>query len=527
MNARERIVIVVTCHLLAIGAIRCSSNAPNHGVNAGGGSPGIASDAGAQDAATANTGDAAARVDASLPTDAAVANPCSNPPLYVCDTSTSNPNFDCDITDFGAVGDGSTDDTCAVQAAIDYCAKIAKCYGNIATVHVPAGNYLVMPLVLRSNLTLKFDGSVIDGGPASTPEASTTGTARIQFVADPNKYAASGGVPIVPGLINGTTVTNVTITGQGIIDGAGARWWALYNSTWSSAGIDPRPYLISITSNSSNITISGVTVQNSPKFHVFLQNSSNIDIHGITIRAPFDSPNTDGIDPKSCMHVTISDCDISTGDDNVAISSNSRAGVAPPTSNDTEVYNCRFGAGHGVSIGSPTYGDVGGVNVHDCAFDGTDNGIRIKSNASSGGIVDGIAYSNLQMTNVTNVIVLDEYYNDKADIPPLDAGVNEADSAVPVSGNEPQFRNISISNLTATNCGTAGVIRGRVESPISKVSLENVSIAANNGLTIRFAEGIQFVNSAIVTPVGVPAITLEVDPSAVIGLDAMLDAGVP
>jgi len=169
------------------------------------------------------------------------------------------------------------------------------------------------------------------------------------------------------------------------------------------------------------------------------------------------------------------------------------------------------------------------MNVHDCTFNGTQNGIRIKSNASSGGIVDGITYSNLQMTNVSNVIVLDGYYNDKTNVPPLDAGTDDAGATTPVTltGNEPEFRNIHISNVTATNCGTAGTIRGRVESLISEVTLENVSIAANKGMTIRFAEGIHFVNSTITTPAGVPPITLQVDPSAVTGIDTLLDASVP
>jgi polygalacturonase len=537
MIAKRKLLWVITCQLIALWAIRCSSGTPNIGGNARatGGSPGVFADAGARDSG-AQTGGAGGGTNIPIPDasdagsipDAARPNPCSLGPLYQCDASLANPILNCDVTDFGAVGDGTTDDTCAIQDALDFCGQIAKCHSKIATVHIPPGKYLVLPLVLRSNVTMQFDGAPVDGGTVANLDAGLDGTATLQFVPDPSKYQSSGGVPIVPGLINGTTVTNVTITGQGIIDGAGAAWWALFDSTWSPAGIDPRPYLISFVNNSSNLTISGVTLVNSPKFHVFFQNCTNIDVHGITIRAPSNSPNTDGIDPKSCTHVSISDCDISTGDDNVAISSNSRTGFAPPTSNFTEVFNCRFGAGHGVSIGSPTYGDVGGMNVHDCTFDGTTNGIRIKSNATSGGIVEGITYNNIQMTNVTNVIVLDGYYSDKAKIPPLDGGTADA-GATPVTptANEPEFRNIRISNVTATNCGTAGIIRGRIESLIYDVTLENVNISANKGMTIRFAEGIHFVNSTITTPAGIPPINLQVDPSAVTGIDAMLDAAIP
>ena len=521
MLKNKKILWILTCQLLAVWAVRCSSGGSNPSNTAAGGIPAILPDAGKSDSAAplVDAGDAGNYTDSGVSADAASSNPCSVR-TYLCDATIPAPTLDCDVTDFGAVGDGAADDTCAIQAALDYCGQIAKCHVTATKVHVPPGTYLVLPLNLRSNVTLHFDGIPVDGGATDPSDAGGEGQATLQFVSDPYKYKLSNGVPIVPGLINGTTVTNVAIAGNGVIDGAGAQWWSLYGSTWDPAGIDPRPYLISITNNSSNITISGVALRNSPKFHVFFQNCSNIDVHGITIRAPANSPNTDGIDPKSCLHVSISDCDISTGDDNVAISSNSRSGYAPPTSNFTEVYNCRFGAGHGVSIGSPTYGDVGGMNVHDCTFNGTQNGIRIKSNASSGGIVDDIAYDNIQMTNVNNVIVLDGYYNDKANVPALDGGVTDSGTALTPTNNEPEFRNIHISNVTATNCGTAGIIRGRVESPITNVTLENVAISASKGLTIRFADGIHFVNSTIVTPSGVAPINLQVDPTAVTGIDA-------
>ncbi len=522
MVTRKKILWFATCQLLALWAIRCSSNATTPGTSASGGSASVVHDAGDNDTGTSPVADAGAG-DSGAVADAAPANPCKQL-TYTCDASLAPTTVNCNIMDFGAVGDGVADDTCAIQAALDYCSQIAKCHTTATKVHVPSGTFVVFPLILQSDVTLQFDGIPVDAGTVDPADASVEGQAILQFVADPYEFMLTNGVPLVPGLLNGNGVTNVAIAGDGVIDGAGAQWWSLYNSTWDPAGIDPRPFLINFTNNSSNITVSGVTLRNSPKFHLFFQNCTNIDVHGITIRAPANSPNTDGIDPKSCTHVTIHDCDISTGDDNVAISSNSRTGYASPTSNDTEVYNCRFGAGHGVSIGSPTYGDVGGMNVHDCTFDGTQNGIRIKSNASSGGIVDSITYDNLQMTNVGNVIVLDAYYNDKASVPPLD---DDAGASATPTANEPEFRNIRISDVTATNCGTAGTIRGRVESPITNVTLENVSIAANKGLTIRFASGIQFINSSITTPSGVAPIILQVDPSAVTGIDAMLDASVP
>src|SRR4029077_14234722 len=113
--------------------------------------------------------------------------------------------------------------------------------------------------------------------------------------------------------------------------------------------------------------------------------------------------------PKSCKHVLISGCRISTGDDNVAVTS---AGGPSPTASDIVVRDCVFGAGHGVSIGSYASGGVGGMTVQHCTFQGTQNGIRIKTARDHSGEVSNLVYDDLQMTGVRNAIYLTEYYPD-------------------------------------------------------------------------------------------------------------------
>jgi polygalacturonase len=416
---------------------------------------------------------------------------------FVCNPAEPPASTVCDVKDFGAVGDGVAYDTVAVQATIDWCGQIAKCAATQATVRFPTGTYLLLPILLRSNVTLQVDSG-----------------AKVQFTPDVDAFPKSSGFPVAAGLMNAPGVNHVSITGAGVIDGGGGaganQWWGLFRSTWDPANQDFRPHLLYVT-NSQYISISGVTFQNSPKFHLFFQSTDYIDITGVTINAPASSPNTDGIDPKSCRHVKISDCDISVGDDNVAVTSNPRGGI-DPTSDDVVVTNCRFGRGHGMSIGSPTYGDIGALTVQHVTFTGTDNGIRIKSTRGSGGKVGGeihgatynLVYDDIQMTNVRSAITLTEYYSD---IPK--PGVDTVAQAVTVTSRTPDYANITISNLTAVNTsstgapgGSAGIIIGLPETPITNVIFKNVHISARTGLSIRNASGIQFIDSDITVASG-------------------------
>jgi polygalacturonase len=388
-----------------------------------------------------------------------------------------------DVRAYGAVGDGVQDDTIAIQLAIDTCAKD----GGIAV--ASPGTYHVGPLFLRTNLTLELDsGSLLQG-------TSDMG----QYVA-----AASQNGGAVPSLINATNVNNIKITGSGIIDGAGAPWWAAQNAASAAGQPDPfRPLLMDIK-NVNGFTMENVTLRNSPKFHVLLESSVNITITGVTITAPSNSPNTDGIDPKTCKHVMISGCNISVGDDNVAVTS---AGNPSPTASDVTVTGCTFGAGHGVSIGSYTSGGVGSMTVQHCTFTGTQNGIRIKTARDRGGDIANLVYDDLQMTNVRNAIYFTEYY---PDIP-----MPGTDTAAIVTFTTPSVHDVTISNITATGTRSAGVLIGVPESVVHDINLENVNIQAQNGLTVRNATGIHFSSSSI-TVTGATATPLVMQENAVV-----------
>src|SRR5208283_6113252 len=116
------------------------------------------------------------------------------------------------------------------------------------------------------------------------------------------------------------------------------------------------------------VRIRGVTLSNSPMFHLVPQNCMNVTIQGITIKSPADAPNTDGIDTSGWNYL-IADCTIDVGDDNIAIKP---TGSRTPGSKNFAIKNCTFLHGHGCSVGSGTAGGIENLTVSDCTFSQTD-----------------------------------------------------------------------------------------------------------------------------------------------------------
>jgi polygalacturonase len=126
----------------------------------------------------------------------------------------------------------------------------------------------------------------------------------------------------------------------------------------------------------------------------------------VTIVAPPTSPNTDGIHVSACTNTTIQNCNIATGDDCISIVSGSH---------NIEVENVYCGPGcHGISIGSlgenGATANVSQVQVKNCVMEGTTNGLRIKTWQGGKGLAYNFVYQNISMINVTNPIIIDQYY---------------------------------------------------------------------------------------------------------------------
>jgi polygalacturonase len=364
----------------------------------------------------------------------------------------------CDARTLGAVGDGQTKDTAALQRAIDLCAK-----GQGGEVHLTAGTYLSGPLALKSHVHLLLDkGATLLGSP-DMQDYPIREDAKWRRVS----------------LLHADHVEDIAITGDGTIDGSGKIWWDAQMKRQRGSTENPRPLLIDLT-NSKKILIEGVTIQNSPQYNITAFWCDGLTVRNVTILNPGrGAPNTDGIDPVSTSHVLIEHDTIDTGDDNVAIKSGLvERGDPNVPSTDIVIRDCTFRAGHGLSIGSETAGGVRNVTVERVTFSGTRQGIRIKSARGRGNDIGNFTYRDIAMTDVETPIEITEYYT----------GMVKDDAGQPVTEHTPKFHDITIENVTAKGAKRAAVIMGLPESPIKGLVLKNVSISSATGMTIQNAE---------------------------------------
>ena len=399
-----------------------------------------------------------------------------------------------DVRAYGAKGDGVTLDTAAIQKAFDAGGKAGG-----GTVEFPAGTYLSEPLKLRTKTTLLLQ-------PGATLQACTNQSVFMKTPGDWLQAKSSG--DFVP-FIGGDNLRDVTFTGGGTIDGNGAVWWGeAEKARQKVAGYTlPRPNLI-VLERCQNVLIENITLRNSPKSHFVPNDCEGVVISNVTIIAPAGAANTDAIDPGGCKNVLITHCRLDVGDDNVAIKASKKIAGREFASEDITVTDCTFLHGHGMSIGSETTGGVRNVTVCDCTFENTENGLRIKSQLGKGGLVENITYRNLTMKNVIPAITLTCFYmNNSSGDTARHAGLPKA-APVTDTNKIPVFRNICISNVTATCPQSAGVIDGLPDCCISNVVLENVRITADTGLAISNAKGVQFKNDFISPHTG-PAYTAE------------------
>ena len=379
------------------------------------------------------------------------------------------------VRDFNARGDGATDDTGAIQKALD-----ERGQAGGGTVKFPPGVYLSRPLTLRSGTTLLLEAG-------ATLLASPQQSDFLKAGGDWLKAKSSG--DFIP-FIGGRDLTDVAIAGQGTIDGNGAVWWEeAEKARQKVSGFTlPRPNLI-VLNRCTNVRLIGIRLINSPKFHFVPTDCEDVLVNGITILAPERAANTDGIDPSNCRNVKITRCLIDTGDDNIAIKSGWKVAEREFGCENIEITDCVFKHGHGLSIGSEEIGGVRNVKVNNCTFTDTDNGLRIKSRRERGGLVENISYTDIKMNNVHPAISIMAYYQNGTH-----SKYPTNDAAQPVTGTTPVFRNIRFANITATSTTDAGLIVGLPESLVENVVLENVNITAKSGLIFANAKGIKLKN---------------------------------
>ena len=358
-----------------------------------------------------------------------------------------------DVTKYGIVGDGITNNTEKINA-------LTKSMTNGGTLYFPSGEYVTGTIRLYSNITMHLDsGAKILGSNdiKDFPKISNE---------DAPGYTRGG----YEALISAFNAENITVSGNGIIDARGEFWWKNEKSDLI------RPRTISFFL-SKNIKIKDVTIMNSPCWTVHPVCCSNVLIDGVSIKNPYDSPNTDGINPESCSGVRISNCFVDVGDDCVTIKSGTEDDDLQkqyPCENIV-ISNCVMAHGHGgVVIGSEMSGGVKNLSVSNCVFQNTDRGIRVKTRRNRGGYIKGMILSNIIMENVISAIVFNEFY---------DCGIihnpEETLSAENQEINEltPIITDININGIIARGVKGAGIyMYGIPELPISNIIMNDINI---------------------------------------------------
>lgn len=381
------------------------------------------------------------------------------------------------IKDYGGVGDGMTLNTDAFKKAISALEK--KGGGHLV---VPEGIWMTGLISLKDNIDLHIEKNAVI---MASPDKNL-------FIKVKDGKKDDKCTP----MISASKRKNVSITGEGAIDGNGAYWrpvkrskvsdvewneykylggteaengklWFPFNlkhfdnvSDSPEAQEKMRTHLIRIT-DCENVLVEGVTIQNSPKFHLIPTRCKNVIVDGVTIRCPWNAQNGDALDISSCRNVLIVNNTIDAGDDGICMKGGAgESGVKyGPCENILIENNVVYHAHGGFVIGSEFSGGMKNIVVRNNRFSGTDTGLRFKSGIGRGGKTEGIYISDIVMTDIKDeAVVFDCTYIDKKYSVKEDDG--KTASVVKNAPFVPEFCDIHISNVTCYNVKTAVSVTG-------------------------------------------------------------------
>ncbi|OMP04305.1 Glycoside hydrolase, family 28 [Corchorus olitorius] len=257
-------------------------------------------------------------------------------------------------------------------------------------------------------------------------------------------------------------VQRLIITGGGTFDGQGASAWP-----YNTCDKDPHCPALPVTLRFDFVnksTINHITSINSKNAHINIFASHDIKIQNVTLSAPADSPNTDGIKIADSTGIQISDSNIGTGDDCVAML---------PGVENINISNVNCGPGHGFSIGSlggkPNEKNVTHITIRNSNLTGTLCGLRIKTRPMPySSIVSDLTFENINVNNVTNPILIDQNYCPSHKC-------KQGESRVQIE--EARFRNIRGSSFSKI----AVNLQCSKSTPCEKIELRDININYRGG----------------------------------------------
>lgn len=385
-----------------------------------------------------------------------------------------------------------------IQTAID---ELAEAGGGHLV--IPRGTWTTGPIELRSNIDLHLSKG-----------------AKLLFSTDKTLYILPDKKGKVPSKCNpcikASKVENVGITGEGVIDGQGFYWRPIKHkkllkgseedlAVWDQAlalggflepdgkdqiwypfglnnGIpniasnakdqeNMRYHLVNIT-DSKNVLIQGVTLANSPKFHLVPARIENLIIEGVTIWCPWFAQNGDAMDIGNSRRVLVVNTKLNCGDDGICMKGGvGQDGVDRGPNSDFLILNDTVYAAHGgFVIGSEFSGGMQKLVVKNCFFDGTDIGLRFKSAPGRGGWCKDIYCEDIIMRNIKeDVVFFESGYADRA----VGRSATDKDNK---EAFFPDWGNITIKNVTAVNVRNFVNASGLKVMPVHDIVLDNVKV---------------------------------------------------
>lgn len=377
------------------------------------------------------------------------------------------------VRDFGAKGDGVSDDTPFIQAAIMSCPKDGR-------VLIPEGIYSITSLFLKSDLRMELgEGAVLSADTDRRRFPVLPGLIESYDEREEYNLGTWEGNPLdcFASVITGINVENVEIYGQGIMDGNAGEdnWW--HDPKTRRGAFRPRMIFLN---SCGHVTVQGIQVQNSPSWNIHPYFSHDLRFLDLTVKNPKNSPNTDGLDPESCKDVEIAGVYFSVGDDCIAVKSGKiyMGSKYKVPSERLLIRQCCMRDGHGsVTLGSEMAGGIRNLTVRDCLFLHTDRGLRIKTRRGRGkdAIIDQILFENICMDHVMTPFVVNSfYYCDPDGFSPY---VSSKES-LPVDDGTPDIRSLKFRHIKAENCHVAGAyFYGLPEKKIQRVEMEDVRVS--------------------------------------------------
>lgn len=368
---------------------------------------------------------------------------------------------DFNITQYGAIGDGKTLNTKAIQKTIDACNAAGG--GQVV---IPNGTFLSGTVRLKSNVTIYL-----------APTAILKGSPKFEdYEWEPYDM---GPQHKRRALISGREISNVAIVGKGIIDGNGSHKNFQSKNSRSGIGGGVRPFPISI-SKSTNVKLRDFKMIDGAFWNIKIDGCEDVLIDGLTIDSRAVA-NNDGIDIVDCSYTRISNCFIRTGDDGICIKSNRERGVQHVT-----VTNCIVTSySNALKLGAVSKGGFEDIVFSNCTiYDTRLSGIALE--IVDGGYADRVVFSNITMHNANGSIFI------KADNRQKDKFA--------------QIRNVIISNIIADGIGAwkpdasekynkenfderiGMVISGNEKCKVENVTLSNIHLQFVGGGNVQYAQ---------------------------------------